>query len=178
MREPMNSLFKVTAHFCRCMLHLWLLFLVFFVWCGRLMGQSTTEAAGTSSAAAAAETRPKSPGWSTLVPRDAKGTSPHLSLPQGPPADVANRRVLESRAGRNAGKLLLRSVPSNAQVWIDGAFVGSSPLLLLLAPGKYQVELRGTRMEYTARAIDLLPGETREIVLVLALRYPTRAFVR
>lgn len=142
------------------------------------MGQSTAEATGTGSAAAASEMRAKSPGWTTLVPHDAKGTSPHLSLPSRPPADVANRRVLESRADRNAGKLLLRSVPSNAQVWIDGAFVGSSPLLLLLAPGKYQVELRGNRMEYAARAVDLLPHETREIVLVLAPRYPTRAFVR
>lgn len=142
------------------------------------MGQSTAEAAGTGSAAAAAETPPKSPGWTTVVPHDAKGTSPHLSLPPRPPADVANRRVLESRAGRSASKLLLRSVPSNAQVWIDGAFVGSSPLLLLLAPGKYQVEWRGTRMEYGARAVDLLPRETREIVLVLAPRYPTRTSVR
>ncbi len=57
-------------------------------------------------------------------------------------------------------------------------FVGHAPLLLIVAPGKYQVELRGQRMEYGARTVDLLPGETRTISLTLSARYPTHASVR
>jgi hypothetical protein len=51
-------------------------------------------------------------------------------------------------------------------------------MLLILAPGKYQVELRGQRLERTTRSVDLLPHETREVTLTLAVRYPTRATMR
>ncbi len=156
-----------------------LLFLFFGVRCGSVKAQSTLEAAGATSALAAAETKAKPPlGWPSITLPEGKSKSPHLAASSGPPSEVANRRALEKQAGQNAGKLLLRSVPSTAQVWIDGAFVGNSPMLLLLAPGKYRVEFRGPRMEYAARVVDLLPRETREIALTLAVRYPTRASVR
>ena len=51
-------------------------------------------------------------------------------------------------------------------------------MLLVLAPGKYQLELRGPRMEYASQVVDLLPKETREVALKLAVRYPIRASVR
>ncbi len=174
----MNSLRPVTMRFYRCMQLLPLLFLFLCVRCGSAKAQSTVEAAGATSASAAAATKAKTLGWPSITLPEGKGKSPHLAASSGPPSDVANRRALETQAGQNAGKLLLRSVPSTAQVWIDGAFVGNSPMLLLLAPGKYRVELRGQRMEYAVRVVDLLPRETREITLTLAVRYPTRASVR
>lgn len=51
-------------------------------------------------------------------------------------------------------------------------------MLLVLAPGKYSLELRGQRMEHASQVVDLLPKETREVALKLAVRYPTRASVR
>jgi hypothetical protein len=33
-------------------------------------------------------------------------------------------------------------------------------------------------MEHAARAVDLLPDETRTVLLTLSARYPTRASVR
>ncbi len=155
-----------------------LLFLFFCVRCGSAEAQSTLEAAGATSASAAVVTKAKPLGWSPITLPEGKGKSPHLAASSGPPSDVANRRALEKQAGQTASKLLLRSLPSTAQVWIDGAFVGHSPMLLLLAPGKYRVELRGPRMEYAVRVVDLLPRETREIAVMLAIRYPTRALVR
>jgi hypothetical protein len=50
-------------------------------------------------------------------------------------------------------------------------------LLLIVAPGKYQVEFRGQRMEHAAHAVDLLPDETRTMSLTLSARYPTHASV-
>lgn len=103
-----------------------------------------------------------------------QNSSPHLSASSGPPAEVTNRQTLEKRAGKDACKLLLRSIPTQAQVWIDGAFVGNTPLLLLVPPGKYQVQMKGQRLEYAKQVVSLLPRETQEVALTLAVRYPLR----
>ncbi len=165
-------------HFCyvsRQALHLSLLF---SMGCGVVCAQSTVEAAGATSVAAATASSVRPPGWASVTPSDNKGKSSHLAASSGRPSDTTNRQALEQRAGQNPCKLLIRSVPTAAQVWIDGNFVGNSPMLLVLAPGKYRIELRGQRMEYASQVVDLLPKETREVALKLAVRYPTRASVR
>lgn len=84
-----------------------------------------------------------------------------------------NRKDLEARAGKNAAKLMLRSNPSRADVKIDGKPVGKTPLLLVLAPGQYNVVMNGNRMDHAEQKIDLLPKETREFMLPLKQLYPT-----
>jgi hypothetical protein len=145
------------------------------VTCGVSRAQAVVEAAGATSVSATAAAGASQLGFSAPALPENKNKSPHLAVQSGPPPEVTNRKALEERAGKDAGKVLLRSVPNGAQVWIDGAFVGSTPMLLILAPGKYQVELRGQRLERTTRSVDLLPHETREVTLTLAVRYPTRA---
>jgi hypothetical protein len=86
----------------------------------------------------------------------------------------ANRAALEDKAGPGAARLLLRSTPSQAQVWIDGKAVGKTPLLLIVAPGKYKIELRGAKQEHAERECALLPRETQEIVMNLQKVYPSR----
>lgn len=88
-----------------------------------------------------------------------------------------NRRTLEGHAGKDAGKLMLRSVPNQAYVRINGKIVGRTPLLLVIAPGQYKLAMDGTRMEHTEREVDLLPHETREYSLTLTPRYPTEVQV-
>jgi hypothetical protein len=139
--------------------------------------QAAVESAGATSTSAAAAVQAKRVVIVPAVPATDKNASAHLAAQAGLPPDVVNRRALEQRAGQDAGKLLLRSHPAVARVWVDGAFVGSTPMLLILPPGKFKVELRGPRSEYAVRAVDLLPRETREIALTLAIRYPTRATV-
>ncbi len=89
------------------------------------------------------------------------------------PAD-ANRRALEQRAGQDAAKLSFKSVPANAVVRIDGQPVGETPLLMSLAPGTYQIEMEGPRMEFGKQQLTLGTKEAREIDLHLspAPRYP------
>ena len=106
------------------------------------------------------------------------GTSPHLQASSEPAPQVVNRRELEQHAGTNASKLLIRSTPPVSQVWINDKFVGSTPMLLVLAPGKYRVSFRGKRMETGSQSVDLLPRETRELALSLAVHYPNRFTVR
>jgi hypothetical protein len=171
-RHPMNK------HICPIACQVLQLSLLFSIGCGVVSAQSTVEAAGATSVAAATASNAKPPAWPSVTLPDNKGKFSHLAAPSGPPADAANRQALEQRAGQNPCKLLIRSVPTAAQVWIDGNFVGNSPMLLVLAPGKYRLELRGQRMEYASQVVDLLPKETREVALKLAVRYPTRASVR
>jgi len=152
--------------------------LLFSMGCGVASAQSTVEAAAATSVAAATASSVKAPKWPTVTLPDNSGKSSHLAASSSPPADVANRQALEQRAGHNPCKLLIRSVPAAAQIWIDGNFVGNAPMLLVLAPGRYHLELRGQRMEYASQVVDLLPKETREVALKLAVRYPIRASVR
>ena len=87
---------------------------------------------------------------------------------------TANRKALEDQAGKNAAKLMLRSVPDKSSVRIDGKPVGKTPLLLVVPPGVYVVEMEGgPRKAYGRRQVDLLPKEAREIMLDLKPRYPT-----
>jgi hypothetical protein len=124
-------------------------------------------------AAAPVQTRSEAPAAPATTAQDPAKPS-QLAAPPGPPSDLVNRQALEQHAGKNACKLLLRSTPSKAQVFVDGAFVGNSPLELVVAPGKYQIEMRGQRLDSARRQVDLLPRETREVALPLTARYPTR----
>ncbi len=145
---------------------------------GFASGQALAEAAGATSVSATAAGAAKAPSFPSDATAGDKNKSTHLLAPAVQRPEVANRQALEGNAGNHPGKLLLRSVPNGAQVWVNGMFVGHAPLLLIVAPGKYQVELRGQRMEYGARTVDLLPGETRTVSLTLSVRYPTHASVR
>jgi len=98
--------------------------------------------------------------------------------PASLPADVTNRKALEQRAGKDAAKLVLQSVPSNAMIYIDGMFVGRTPLLLIVPPAKYKVEMHGQRDGFGERLIGLLPKETQQLTLTLELRYPAKLSIQ
>ena len=66
----------------------------------------------------------------------------------------------------------MRSTPTHARIYINGAFVGYAPQLFVVAPGKYKVELRGQRDNYAEKTTALLPNDTQEISLNLTARYP------
>jgi len=149
------------------------LFLALSVGAADARAQAAAEYAGTAAAAASVgATGDKKISF----PASNKKSSRFLHLPSGiseSPA-AANRRALEESAGEDAGSLLLRSTPKGARVWIDGKLVGETPLLLVLAPGSYQVEIRGKRMGIKEETIDLLAEEKREVLLTLASRYPSQ----
>ena len=90
----------------------------------------------------------------------------------GPTASETNRKALEAGAGKDAAKLLLRSVPSQASVYVDSMLVGDTPLLLIIPPGKHKVEMHGQNGESGESLIDLSPNETKQLALTLPVRYP------
>jgi PEGA domain len=140
--------------------------------------QAVAETASTTATSGSVASGSKQLGFaSSTTPKD-KDAFPHLAATSGPPPEVVNRQSLEQKAGNDAGKLMLRTVPSGAQIWIDGMFVGSAPMLLIVPPGKYKIEARGQRSEHMQSTVDLLPHETRKMVLTLTARYPMRVSVR
>ncbi len=167
MRKPLLSLVGRTLIFS----------LPLLVGCAAAGAQAVAEAAATSSVSSGVSAQASTVVLPQKTTSGPQKTFPHLVASPGPPAETINRQALEKRAGKNACKLLLRSTPTGAQVWIDGAFVGSTPLLLLVPPGKYQIQMKGQRLEYAKQVVSLLPRETQEVALTLAVRYPLRVTV-
>jgi PEGA domain len=135
--------------------------------------QSVVESGTTTAVMSAVTTTAKSaavtpPASATLA------VSAHLPAPSGPPPEEANRRTLEERAGRDASKLLVRSTLADSRIWIDGKPVGNAPMLLVVPPGRYHIEIVGPHAERTQSAVALLPRETLELTLKLQSRYPNR----
>ena len=135
-------------------------------------GQAAVENIGATSHSAAI-----APQLTLAPPSSAQGLARanNSADPQdrvGPSLAETNRKALEAAAGKDAAKLLLRSLPSQAAIYIDGMIVGQTPLLLFIPPGKHRVEMRGQSEEFGERLIDLLPNETQQLALTLTLRYP------
>ena len=127
----------------------------------------------------------------SFVGGSATGTQSFAAASQAPPAEASsaplavaespspapgeeNRKALEQRAGKDAAKLVLQSVPSDALAYIDGSLVGRTPVQLILAPGEYKVEMSGQHEEVGERLVGLLPNETQQLALTLVSHYPAR----
>lgn len=108
----------------------------------------------------------------------AAASSVHMPVRTGEAAATANCRTLQERAGPEGAKVALRSTPDHAQVWIDGLFVGSTPLELTLAPGRHQVEMREATTEMSRQTVELQPKQSREVSSTLKLLYPNRISLR
>ena len=135
--------------------------------------QAVAEAAGATSVSTAVTAGAKPAVIPKFPGATANGTQ-HLIASAGPPPQETNVREFQAQAGKDAGKVLLRATPTQAQIWVNGKIVGKTPLLLVLAPGKYDVEMRGARGETGKSTVALLPRETRELVLSLHSLYPAR----
>ena len=135
--------------------------------------QAIAETAGATSVSATATGAAK-PAMMPKLPGATASGSQHLIASAGPPPQEINVREFQAGAGKDAGKVLLRATPAEAQIWINGKIVGKTPLLLVLAPGKYEVEMRGARGENGKSTVDLLPRETRELLVKLHSLYPAR----
>ena len=143
----------------------------------KLLDQAAAEAAAATSSSGVAASGAKAAPVRDINPQQ-QGSSPHLLARQGPAPDETNRKAFEESAGREPGKLLMRSTPAGAQIFVNGRLVGRAPLLMILAPGKYKVEMRGQRQDYGQRTIGLLPNETQDIALTLSPLYPIRVSTR
>jgi len=141
--------------------------------------QDVAESAAMNSYSTIAAQSAKSPSPPLTMTSPVKqSTSPHLMARTGPPPEEVNRKEFQDNAGENAGKLLLRSVPSGADIFINELLVGRTPLLMVIAPGKYTIDMRGPRQESGRSTVGVVPKETQTIVINLNPRYPTSISIR
>jgi hypothetical protein len=142
-----------------------------------VQAQAMAEAGTLHSNSGVAAQSARAPSTKLGTPT-AQSSSPHLLARTGPPPSEANRKDIEDNAGENAGKVLFRSVPSGAEIFINDLLVGQTPLLLVIAPGKYKIEMRGPRQETGNSTIGVLPKETQTVVVNLKQRYPASVSIR
>ena len=135
-------------------------------------GSSVSRSGG--AAAGAKVVKPDLPQPATA----AASSSVHMPVRTGESVAGANCRTLQQRAGPDGAKVALRSVPDHAQVWIDGLFVGATPLDLTLAPGRHLVEMRDATSEMVCQQIELQPKQSREVLSTLKPRYPDKVSLR
>lgn len=146
--------------------------------------QAATEAAALNANSAMAAQSLKPPVFPTIpsapaqASTNANPSSAHLMARTGPPPDEVNRKDFEDNAGNQAGKLLLRSVPAGAEIFINDRLVGRTPLLMVVAPGKYSVDMRGPRLESGHSNIGVMPKETQTMLINLNQRYPASVSAR
>lgn len=115
--------------------------------------------------------RGASVAWPVSSDQHRSGT---LIAPAGPPPDEINRKHFEQSAGPDAGEVLFRSVPNGAAVFIDDMLVGNTPVLIFLAPGKYDVGMRASRQQSGHRTLAVMPKETQMVRIDLSQQYPSR----
>lgn len=161
---------------------------LFLICASAASAQDIAESASMTANSSMAASSIKLPPFPAAQPLNAAGaaTSPQsdgkdsafMIAPSGPPPEEVNRKDLEENAGPNAGKLFLRSMPERAVIFINGKIVGQTPLLLVVAPGKYKIEMRGARQQLAEQTIGLMPKETQTVALTLKEKYPStvRAF--
>jgi len=143
----------------------------------KAQAQAATEAAGATSVTSYMAASPKPTAMPKGLPAN-KPQSPHIVASSKTAELESNRQALEAKAGPDGARLLVRSTPSQAQVWINEKPVGMTPLLLIVPAGKYRMELRGTRQEHAQQDLAILPKETQEIFVKLEVHYPTRVVIR
>ena len=143
--------------------------------------QGAAEYASITSAATAAIVRAKSSQEVNLFspPKiKKKGTSPHLLIPTNLSAEAGTKPRRAEGTEEDMGSLLLRSVPKGAQIWIDGKLMGTTPLLLILAPDRYNIEVLGKRMEHVKKQVNLRANERQQLMFSPSPRYPRRVHLR
>jgi PEGA domain len=135
-------------------------------------------AATPAPAAAPAAASPTAPAAAPAAAPDKTSTLMNLPERTGPSLEDKNRQEFEKKAGEQGAKLLLRSEPTDAEIYLNGLYVGHSPLLMVVAPGKYDVEMRGPRHETEHSKVGVMPKETQTVLLKLNSEYPGSISVR
>lgn len=149
-----------------------------------MRGQAVMEygAATGISAGVTAAVKPPVPnlGLPETTPNAGSGAalnSPGVPGGNAESAAQTNRGFFESHSGPNAAQVAVHTVPDHAQAWIDGKFVGPTPLDLKLAPGHHQVLVRAPNMQQATRDFDLTAKQTQSIDLPMKSSYQNQVII-
>jgi hypothetical protein len=142
-----------------------------------VQAQAIAESAAITSHSSITAQSAKPRSFPTATPTK-QSTSSYITEYPGPSKAEVNRKDFEDNAGEKAAKMLLRSVPSGASIFINGLSVGQTPLLMVIAPGKYKVDMLGPRQQSGHSTVGIMPKETQTVLINLKERYPTSVLIR
>jgi hypothetical protein len=78
------------------------------------------------------------------------------SIPVAPPKAVPPEPSLTAPPEQSQGTVILTAAPENAEVSVDGNFVGNAPVNLKLAPGKHTIMVTAKGYEPFTREISVI----------------------
>lgn len=79
------------------------------------------------------------------------------NIPVAPPKAVPPEPSLTAPPETGKGTVVLSATPENAEVSVDGDFVGNTPVNLKLAPGKHKIVVSAKGYQEFAREITVTP---------------------
>ena len=92
-------------------------------------------------------------------------------------AAKTNLQFFQMHSGPNAGQVDIHTAPDHAQAWIDGRYVGPTPLNIKLAPGHHQVLVRAPNMHESLRDFDLTSKQTQSIDVPMKSSYQNQVVI-
>ena len=160
------------------------LFVLIFTGAVVMHGQSAVEYGIMTGNSAGVTTALRPPVPNMRLPENTSSAGPGAAsssagVPGGTAESAAktNRQFFQSHSGANAAQIALHTVPDHAQAWIDGKFVGPTPLDMKLAPGHHQVLVRAPNMHESVREFDLAAKQTQSIDLPLKSSYQNQVIL-
>lgn len=82
--------------------------------------------------------------------------TPEANVPVAPPKAVPPEPTLTASPGQSRGTVVLSATPENAEVSVDGSFVGNAPVNLKLAPGKHTIAVSAKGYQTYTREITVM----------------------
>ncbi|HXP81290.1 MAG TPA: PEGA domain-containing protein [Verrucomicrobiae bacterium] len=160
------------------------LFILIFAGALAMHAQAVAEygAAMGNSAGVTAAVKPPAPNLGLPETAANAGSGAALNSPGVPGGNAesaaqTNKQFFQSQSGPNAAQVAVHTVPDHAQAWIDGKFVGPTPLDLKLAPGHHQVLVRAPNMQEVVRDFDLTAKQTQAIDLAMKSSYQNQVII-
>jgi len=161
--------------------HCAILFVLIFTGAVAMHGQAAMEYGMATANSAGITTALKPPVPNLGLPETTSSAGPGAAagVPGGTAESAAktNRQFFQSHSGADAAQVAVRTAPDHAQAWIDGKFVGPTPLDLKLAPGHHQVLVRAPNMHEAVREFNLAAKQTQSIDLPLKSSYQNQVII-
>ncbi|HMC30913.1 MAG TPA: PEGA domain-containing protein, partial [Candidatus Angelobacter sp.] len=91
------------------------------------------------------------------------------SISVAPPKAVPPEPSMTASPDKARGTVLLSATPENAEVAVDGSFVGNAPVNLKLSPGKHTIMVSAKGYQTFTREITVMPDS--EVRLTASLEH-------
>jgi len=140
-------------------------------------GTLTSNSAGVAASVKPPMPRKGLPGSASSAGSSATSSSASVSAVTPEETAKTNRQFFQGHSGPDAAQISLHTVPDHAGAWIDGKFIGRTPLDLKLAPGHHRVLVRATNMQEFMREFDLAAKQTQPIDVTLKSGYQSEIII-